>query len=69
MLYRTACAHPSTQYLLHGMWAIFVSFNIFFNYYHCAFTHPGKPELFLPSNCMSDSDDDVTEDDEEAATR
>eukprot|EP00752_Nemacystus_decipiens_P015751 g14063.t1 len=64
-----AATFGSIPYLLHATWALFVSFNIFFNYYHCAFTHPGKPELFLPSNCMSDSDEDATEDDEEAATR
>lgn len=57
------------QYLLHATWALFISFNLFFNYYHCAFTHPGKPELFLPSSCMSDSDDDLTEDDEETGGR
>ncbi|CAM9327941.1 unnamed protein product [Ectocarpus sp. 6 AP-2014] len=59
----------SIPYLLHATWALFISFNLFFNYYHCAFTHPGKPELFLPSSCMSDSDDDLTEDDEETGGR
>lgn len=54
------------QYVLHATWALFLSFNVFFNYYHCAFTHPGKPEKFLPSSCVSDSDDEMTEDDEEA---
>ncbi|CAN0216881.1 unnamed protein product [Pylaiella littoralis] len=65
----TAAAFGSISYLLHATWALFVSFNIFFNYYHCAFTHPGKPQLFLPSTLMSDSDDDDTEDDEEGGSR
>lgn len=58
-----------SQYVLHAAWALFLAFNVFFNYFHCAFTHPGKPNAFLPSSAMSDSEDEDTEDDEELATR
>lgn len=58
-----------SQYLLHAAWALFLAFNVFFNYSHCAFTHPGKPNSFLPSNAISDSEDEVTEDDEDGGTR
>ena len=53
------------QYMLHAAWALFLAFNVFFNYFHCAFTHPGKPDAFLPRNAVSDSDDDLTCDDED----
>lgn len=56
------------QYFLHSAWALFLAFNVFFNYFHCAFTHPGKPKSFLPRNAMSDSEDEETCDDEDAAS-
>ncbi|CAM9124158.1 unnamed protein product [Laminaria digitata] len=55
----------SILYIIHAAWALFLAFNVFFNYFHCAFTHPGKPDAFLPRNAMSDSDDDLTCDDED----
>lgn len=53
------------QYIVHAAWALFLAFNVFFNYFHCAFTHPGKPDAFLPTNAISDSEDELTCDDED----
>lgn len=57
------------QYWLNACWAVFLAFNVFFNYFHCAFTHPGKPSAFLPSSGMDNSEDELTEDEEEAGAR
>ncbi|CAM9715162.1 unnamed protein product [Sphacelaria rigidula] len=64
-----ATTFGSIAYWLHACWAMFLAFNVFFNYFHCAFTHPGNPDKFLPSHGMSDSEDEETEDDEEVAAR
>lgn len=57
------------QYLLHAAWALFLAVNVFFNYFHCAFTHPGKPASFLPSAGVSDSEDEDTCDEEDGSNR
>lgn len=31
------------QRFLHGSWGAFLAFNVFWNYYHCAFVKPGNP--------------------------
>ncbi|CAM9451865.1 unnamed protein product [Ascophyllum nodosum] len=59
-----SAAFGSIPYMLHASWAIFLAFNVFFNYFHCAFTHPGKPSSFLPQSVVQDSDEEETEDDE-----
>eukprot|EP00640_Fibrocapsa_japonica_P002187 CAMPEP_0113935984 /NCGR_PEP_ID=MMETSP1339-20121228/2995_1 /TAXON_ID=94617 /ORGANISM="Fibrocapsa japonica" /LENGTH=342 /DNA_ID=CAMNT_0000938297 /DNA_START=54 /DNA_END=1082 /DNA_ORIENTATION=- /assembly_acc=CAM_ASM_000762 len=33
----------SFQYCLHFIWAVFLAFNIFFNYLNCVMTKPGQP--------------------------
>lgn len=41
--------------VVHGSWGIFLLFNVMWNYYLCAFTHPGTPEDVLPT----DDDDSI----------
>ncbi|CAM9897740.1 unnamed protein product [Choristocarpus tenellus] len=50
----------SFYYYAHSAVALFLAFNVFFNYYHCAFTRPGKPKDFLPENVTLGDDGEET---------
>ncbi|CAM9662312.1 unnamed protein product, partial [Phaeothamnion confervicola] len=54
----------SIAYFLHGAWAVFLAVNVFWNYYNCAFTNPGRPEHVFPKP-RAESEDDSTDDEVE----
>ncbi|CAM9554772.1 unnamed protein product [Discosporangium mesarthrocarpum] len=54
-------------YNTHAVVAFFLAFNVFFNYYHCAFTHPGKPLDFLHRGGMDDESEECDSENEETS--